>query len=88
MSHLGTPHLYSERVAKQRYSPPNEQVAAEIAEVVALYRERQELDEKYRARLAFLADKENGRSVPIASLAAELGIERKTVYRHLGRSMT
>ena len=85
---MGTVSGYAQRVPPRKYSPPNEQVAAEIAEVVALYRERQEIDEKYRARLAFLADKENGRSVPIATLAAELGIERKTVYRHLGRSMT
>ena len=88
MSHLGTPDLYPERVAKQRYTPPNEEVAADIAELVNLLRQRDEIDAAYRERLAKLADRENGPGVPIAYLAAQLGLERKTVYRHLGRSMT
>jgi predicted GIY-YIG superfamily endonuclease len=70
------------------YSPPDEQVAAEIAAAVKLYRRRHDIDAEYREAIARLADRESGRGVPIAHLAVELGIERKTVYRHLGRSMT
>jgi transcriptional regulator of acetoin/glycerol metabolism len=75
-------------VPKQRYSPPNDEVAAEIAAAVELFRQKEEIDGKYREAIAKLADRERGRGVPIAYLAAQLGVERKTVYRHLGRSMT
>lgn len=85
---LGTLDRYPQRVPKQRYSPPNDEVAAEIAAAVQLYRQREEIDAKYRAAIAKLADRETGRGVPIAHLATELGVERKTVYRHLGRSMS
>lgn len=88
MSHPGTSDPYAERVPRQRYSPPSDDVAQEIAEAVALYRQREEIDGKYKAAIARLTDRENGRSVPISYLAEQLGIERKTVYRHLGRSMT
>lgn len=88
MGHLGTVTGYSQRVPKQRYSPPNAEVAAEIAAAVELFRQREAIDAQYRAAIAKLADRETGRGVPIAHLATELGVERKTVYRHLGRSMT
>ncbi|MEV1013847.1 hypothetical protein AB0I89_24140 [Micromonospora sp. NPDC049801] len=70
-----------------KYSPPTSDVADRIDEVVNLYNQLQEIDAKYREKLGHLADKE-GDAVPIAHLAARLGVERKTVYRHLGRSMT
>lgn len=85
---MGTVSGYSQRVAKQRYTPPSDEVAAEIAAAVELFRQKQEIDAKYREAIAKLADRETGRAVPIAYLAAQLGVERKTVYRHLGRSMT
>lgn len=85
---MGTPNLYPDRVPKQRYSPPNDQVAARIAMVVKLFRDQQEAMDRYKAALRDVTDKDAGDGVPIAHMADELGIERKTVYRHLGRSMT
>lgn len=45
---------------------------------------RDEAEAKYREELAACA----GADVPIARLAEELDTERKTVYRHPGRSVT
>jgi predicted transcriptional regulator YheO len=75
-------------VPKRRYSPPTPEVAARIAAMVDLYRKQQEIEAKYKAALGELADKDGDYKVPIAHLAEQLGIERKTVYRHLGQSMT
>jgi hypothetical protein len=87
MRHLGTASGYSQRVPKSRYSPPSADVAARIDRVVGLYRQQQEIEAEYKRALAELTEKE-GDAVPIAHIADRLGIERKTVYRHLGRSMT
>lgn len=84
---MGTATTYPQRMPRGKYSPPNDDVAGRINEVVDLYQQLQDIDAKYREKLAILADKE-GDAVPIAHLAARLGVERKTVYRHLGRSMT
>lgn len=84
---MDTGNRYPHRVPKQRWAPPNDEVNAEIEAMVELHRRQQELDAEYRQALAKLADPE-GRAVPIAHLAERLGMERKTVYRHLGRSMT
>jgi AcrR family transcriptional regulator len=40
-----------------------------------------------RRALAAVTDKASD-AVPIAHMAERLGVERRTVYRHLGRSMT
>lgn len=87
MSHLGTDSRYSQRVPKSRYSPPNPEVAARIDEVVALYRRQQEIEAEYKRTLAEVT-RPDGDAVPIAHMAERLGLERKTVYRHTGRSMT
>lgn len=87
VSHLDTQTRYPRRVPRPRWKPPTDEVAARIDAVVELHRQREEIEAKYRAALAKLADPE-GDDVPIAHLAERLGIERKTVYRHLGRSMT
>jgi transcriptional regulator of acetoin/glycerol metabolism len=84
---LGTLDGYSRRVPKSRYSPPSEDVAARIHKVVELYRRQQEVEAEYKRALAEVTAPEKD-AVPIAYMAAQLGIERKTVYRHLGRSMT
>jgi len=54
--------------------------------MVELHQRKQQLEADYRAALADLANPE-GDDVPVAHLADRLGVERKTVYRHLGRSM-
>jgi hypothetical protein len=87
LSHLGTLDGYSRRVPKPRYSPPSEEVAARIDRVVKLHRRQQEVEAEYRAALAEVTDPAKD-AVPIAYMAAQLNVERKTVYRHLGRSMT
>lgn len=87
MSHLGTLDGYDRRVPKSRYSPPSEDVAARITRVVELHRRQQETEAEYKQALAEVTDVEKD-AVPIAYMAAQLGVERKTVYRHLGRSMT
>lgn len=84
---MGTQDRYSQRVAKQRYSPPSDDVAARIDHVVTLYRQQQEIEAEYKRALAELTSAE-GDAVPIAHMAERLGLQRKTVYRHLGRSMT
>jgi len=47
-------------------------------------RQRAALDARYREILAECAAAE----IPVKAMADEVGVERKTVYRHLGRSMT
>ena len=85
-SHLGTLTRYPRRVAKPKYEPPNDETAARIARTVDLYRRLAEIEAEYKASLAVNADPD-GDAVPIAYLAERLGVERKTVYRHLGRPM-
>jgi hypothetical protein len=85
--HLGTPDRYAQPVAKPRYSPPNADVAARIERVVALHRRQQEIEAEYKQALAEIT-RSDGDAVPIAYIATQLGVERKTIYRHLGRSMT
>lgn len=84
---MGTLAGYSQRVPKSRYSPPSPDVEARIEHVVGLYRQQQEVEAEYKKALAELT-KKPGDAVPIAHIADRLGVERKTVYRHLGRSMT
>lgn len=86
MGHLGTLGGYSQRVPTKRYSPPSPDVATRIDEVVDLFMRQQQIEAEYKRALAALTDRE-GDAVPIAHIAERLGIERKTVYRHLGRSM-
>lgn len=90
MRHLGTVNGYAQRVPKSRYSPPTSEMAAKIEHVVELYRNWGEAERQYKAALADLAAPPPGdpEHVPINYLAERLEIVRKTVYRHLGRSMT
>jgi hypothetical protein len=88
VSHLGTPNSYDQRVPKQRYSPPSPEVAAEIDAVVELHENWQKFEAEYRRRVAALIDQEGAWRVPVAHVADRIGVERKTVYRHAGRSMT
>jgi hypothetical protein len=87
MGRLGTLTGYPQRVPRQKYEPPNPEVAARIAEVVRLFKEQQRIESEYKKALADVHDPAKD-DVPVAHLAEQLGVERKTVYRHLGRSMT
>ncbi len=87
MSHLDTQTRYPRRVARPKWTPPDDGVAERIARTVALHKQLREVEEAYRRSLAENADPD-GDAVPVAHLADQLGMERKTVYRHLGRSMT
>jgi predicted transcriptional regulator len=82
---MGTETPYDRRMPKAKWTPDDE-TEQRIADLVAMYRELAEKEAAYRKELAQLA-KPVG-PVPIAHLAERLDIERKTVYRHLGRSMT
>jgi hypothetical protein len=87
---LGTATGYPRRVPKSRYTPPTPQMTAKISKVVELYRQQLKLEADYKAALADLAKPPPGdpEHVPIAYIAEQLDVMRKTVYRHLGRSMT
>lgn len=76
----------SYRPGRRRMTLPPE-VAEHVQGVVGLFRQRQDIEAQYKAALAALTSPE-GDAVPIAYIAEQLGVERKTVYRHLGRSMT
>lgn len=75
---------------KSRYSPPSSEMATKIEQVVELYRKWGEAEKEYKAALAALAGPPPGdpEHVPISYIAEQIGAERKTVYRHLGRSMS
>lgn len=72
------------------YSPPNDDVAAKIDQVVELAHARRLAQAEYRAALVALAAPPPGdpEHVPINHIAERLDVVRKTVYRHLGRSMS
>lgn len=83
---MDTQTRYPRRVARQKWTPDSD-VDQRIRAAVRLFRKQQEIEAQYKKALGELADPE-GDAVPIAHLAERLGVERKTVYRHLGRSMT
>lgn len=87
MSQMDTVTRYPRRVARQKWTPPNDEVNRRIEAAVTLLRQKEEIEAQYKAALAALADPD-GDAVPIAHLSERLGVERKTIYRHLGRSMT
>jgi transcriptional antiterminator len=82
---MGTATPYDRRVPKAKWTP-DEQIEREVAALVEKHRKIAAAEAEYRADLARLAQP-NG-PVPIAYLADKLNVERKTVYRHLGRSMS
>lgn len=85
---MGTLSGYDQRVPKQRYSPPSAEVAAEIDAVVELYENWQKFEAEYRRRVTAIIDQQGEWRVTVAHMAERLGVERKTVYRHAGRSMS
>lgn len=84
---MDTQNRYPRRVARQKWTPPTPEVEQHIDDVVALHQGWADAERRYKEALAKLADLE-GDAVPIAHIADRLKVERKTVYRHLGRSMS
>jgi hypothetical protein len=82
---MGTDRPYAQRMPRAKWTP-DEELDQEIGRLVEMYRKLDEAEAACRAELKRLARPE-GR-VPIAYLAERLNVERKTVYRHLGRSMS
>jgi hypothetical protein len=70
---------------KEKWAP-DEELDQQISRLVEMHRQLAEADAAYRQELKRLARPDG--PVPIAHLAERLGVERKTVYRHMGRSMT
>jgi hypothetical protein len=85
MSQPGTGDLYAVRVPRPR-DPETPEDAARAERVAELYQAWRRAEVEYKEELARTA-KPNG-PVSVTYLADVIGIERKTVYRHLGRSMT
>jgi transcriptional regulator of acetoin/glycerol metabolism len=75
-------------VPKSRYTPTSSEVEALIAKTVDLAKKRDEIEADYKALLTRLTDPDGAYKVPVAHMAEQLGVERKTIYRHTGRSMT
>ena len=83
MSQVGTETRYPRRVARPPWTPDAEQ-ANLLATLKAAAEAREKAEATYRDALAKCA----AADVPVKVLAEQLKVERKTVYRHLGRSMT
>lgn len=82
---MGTTNRYPERVARAKWTP-DEDLARELDKLVDLHNQKETVDAAYKAQLAKLAQPTG--PVPIAYLAERLNLVRKTIYRHLGKSMT
>jgi hypothetical protein len=79
---MGTEPLYPQRMSRSPWVPnPTQEVL--LATLRAAAEERKRCDERYRELLAECALAE----IPIARIATEVSVERKTIYRHLGRPM-
>lgn len=80
---MGTSSRYPQRVARSPWVPDDSQREL-LARVKAAAQEIAEAEARYKALLTACEESD----IPIAHIAAELGVQRKTIYRHLGRSMT
>lgn len=85
---MDTETRYPRRVARPKYVPPDERTAAEIERVAALYRTWRAAEAEYKAAMTAVTDPDGEWDVPVAHMADKIGVERKTVYRHTGRSMS
>lgn len=82
LGRMGTPTQYPQRM-RAPFTPSDDQ-RKKLAALKWAHHKAAEAEAEYKALLAECAEAD----IPIARLAQELGIQRKTVYRHLGRSMT
>lgn len=80
---VGTPTRYPRRMAKPAFTPDDNQKRL-LATVKRTAKKKEAAEAEYKQALADCAQAD----IPILRLSEELGVERKTIYRHLGRSMT
>ncbi len=80
---MGTRSSYPPRVPRAAWTPDEEQKKL-IAAIKRAKKKWDEAEVEYKALLA----KGGDAGIPVAHLSKELDVERKTIYRHLGRSMT
>lgn len=83
MCRVGTPTQYPRRVSKAPFAPDDRQ-AKLLSALRRVHQQKARVDAEYKRVLADCAEAD----IPIAKLAEELKTQRKTIYRHLGRSMT
>lgn len=81
---MGTETRYAQRVPRGAWNPDEEQKRL----LAALKRAYKKADETQAEARRLLNECHHQAGIPVARLAEELELERKTVYRHLGRSMT
>jgi len=74
---------YPRRMSRPPWSPNADQRRLLVA-VKRAHAKKAQVDAEYKKALADAAAAE----IPILHIANEIGVERKTVYRNLGRSMT
>jgi transcriptional regulator of acetoin/glycerol metabolism len=70
-------------MAKAPFTPDDHQKKL-LAAVKRAAKKKEAADAEYKEALAQCAQA----NIPVLRLSEELGVERKTIYRHLGRSMT
>jgi transcriptional regulator of acetoin/glycerol metabolism len=80
---MGTRTGYSPRVPRAAWTP-NEEQKKLMAAIKRAKKKWDDAEMEYKALLAKGGEAE----LPVAFMSQELGVERKTIYRHLGRSMT
>lgn len=79
----GPKHNRAIGVGRSRWTPSADDATA-LAALKRAHRGIAEAEAEYKQALADCAQAD----IPILRLSEELGVERKTIYRHLGRSMT
>ncbi len=80
---MGTPTHYPRQVAKPPFTPDDNQKKL-LAALKRAHKKISDADAEYKRILAECAEAK----IPVAHLADTVGTERKSIYRHLGRSMT
>lgn len=79
---MGTPVRYPDRVSRSP-QPLDEEQKKLLAAVIRAAKKATDAETEYKRLLAECA----AADVPILQIAAALGVQRKTIYRHLGRPM-
>ncbi len=80
---MGTLSHYDRREPRAPFAPDENQQRL-LDAVKDAHMRAAEAEAEYRRLLAECADAD----IPVATLAKTIGTERKSIYRHLGRSMS